>query len=37
VWQLSTAAARDASVEVLQVFDTLMKKMETVHEDVAVN
>ncbi len=37
VWQLSTAAARDASVEVLQVFDTLMKKMEPVHEDVAVN
>jgi chromosome partitioning protein len=37
VWQLPTAAARDASAEVLQVFDVLMKKMEPVREDVAVN
>ena len=32
VWQLPTAAARDASVEARQVFETLMKKMEPVHE-----
>jgi chromosome partitioning protein len=37
VWQLPTAAARDASAEVLQAFEVLMKKMEPVHEDVAVN
>jgi chromosome partitioning protein len=35
VWQLPTAAARDASVEVLQVFEALMKKMEPVHADAA--
>jgi chromosome partitioning protein len=37
VWQLPTAAARDASAEVLQAFDVLMKKMEPAHEDLAVN
>ena len=37
VWQLPTAAARDASAEVLQVFEALMKKMEPVNEEAAVN
>jgi chromosome partitioning protein len=37
VWQLPTAAARDASVEVLQAFDALMKKMEPSHEDAVVS
>src|SRR5271154_5984796 len=37
VWQLPTAAARDASAEVLQVFDVLMKKMEPVREEATVN
>ena len=37
VWQLPTAAARDASTEVLQAFEVLMKKMEPVREDAAVN
>ena len=36
VWQLSTAAARDASTEVLQAFEVLMKKMESVAEEVVV-
>ena len=37
VWQLPTAAARDASAEVLQVFEALMKKIEPINEDAAVN
>jgi len=37
VWQLPTAAARDASAEVLQVFETLLKKMEPAHEEATVN
>jgi chromosome partitioning protein len=37
VWQLPTAAARDASEEVLQVFEALMKKMEPVYEEEAAN
>ena len=36
VWQLSTAAARDASAEVLQAFDVLMKKIDSVSEEVLV-
>lgn len=36
VWQLPTAAARDASAEVLHLFDTLMKRMEPVHEEAVV-
>ena len=36
VWQLSTAAARDASAEVLQAFDVLMQKMESMSEEAAV-
>ena len=36
VWQLSTAAARDASAEVLQAFDVLMQKMESMSEKAAV-
>ena len=37
VWQLPTAAARDASAEVLQVFEALMKKMAHVDEEAAVH
>ena len=37
VWRLPTAAARDASAEVLQVFEALIKKMEQVVEEAAVN
>jgi hypothetical protein len=37
VWQLPTAAARDASAEVLQVFEALMKKMEPSDAEEAVN
>jgi chromosome partitioning protein len=37
VWQLPTAAARDASAEVLQVLEALMKKMEAVPEETAVS
>jgi hypothetical protein len=37
VWQLPTVAARDASAEVLQVFEALMKKMEPVHEEAVVH
>jgi chromosome partitioning protein len=37
VWQLPTAAARDASTEVLQVFDALMKKMARIDEQTAVH
>jgi hypothetical protein len=34
---LPTAAARDASAEVLQVFEALMKKMEPADAEAAVN
>jgi chromosome partitioning protein len=37
VWQLPTAAARDASAEVLKAFDALMKKMDPVQADGVVN
>ena len=34
VWQLSGAAGRDASVEVLQAFEMLMNKMDAVSAEV---
>jgi chromosome partitioning protein len=37
VWQLPTPAARDASAEVLQVFEALIKKMEFIDEAATVN
>jgi chromosome partitioning protein len=36
VWQLPAAVGRDASAELLHLFDTLMTKMEPAHEDAAV-